>query len=167
MSSRIDKTISLIVNRKALQGIFIGIALAAFTQCTACFTITTYAVMTFAKVGTSIDPYMSSIMLGVANILGSLATTYLADRLGRKTLNTISLGGSAFGLLATALYYYSNSTGYDLSAYAWIPVVCLSFVIFISSAGIVPLALICSVEYLPAKVSTTSYIVFVRIFIKR
>lgn len=108
--------------------------------------------MTFAKVGTHLDPYMSSIMLAVAQILGSIATTYLADKLGRKMLILVSLMGSACGLLVTALYYYLTLNGYDLSAFAWIPVASLSFVIFISAAGITPLMDVCAVEYLPKKV---------------
>lgn len=139
-------------NRSAMKGLGIGIALTMFTALTANFPLMNYAVLMFAKVGTTIDPYNASIMLAVALILGSLTTTYLADILGRKMLNFISLLGSAVGLFSTALFYYLHSIGFDLSAYAWVPIFCLSLVIFISSAGIVQLSLICSVEYLPAKV---------------
>lgn len=118
-----------------MEGLSIGILLVSFTQLTGCFTITSYAVMTFAKVGTRMDPYTSSIMLAVALILGALTTTYLADKLGRRMLNLISMLGSAFGLLATALYYYLNLIGYDLSAFAWVPVVCLSTVVYLSSGN--------------------------------
>lgn len=118
-----------------MEGLSIGILLVSSTQLTGCFTITSYAVMTFAKVGTRMDPYTSSIMLAVALILGALTTTYLADKLGRRMLNLISMLGSAFGLLATALYYYLNLIGYDLSAFAWVPVVCLSTVVYLSSGN--------------------------------
>lgn len=118
-----------------MEGLSIGILLVSFTQLTGCFTITSYAVMTFAKVGTHMDPYVSSIMLAVALILGALTTTYLADKLGRRMLNLISMLGSAFGLLATALYYYLNLIGYDLSSFAWVPVVCLSIVVYLSSGN--------------------------------
>lgn len=140
-------------NRSALKGIGIGIALTTFGQCTAIFAITSYAVTTFAKVPTTIDPYISSIILAVALIIGSLTTTY-CDKFGRKMLNLISLMGSACGLLATALYYYLNLRGFgsELSTHAWIPIVSLSSVIFFSSAGIATLASVCSVEYLPSKV---------------
>lgn len=110
--------------------------------------------MIFEKAGTSLDPYISTIMLAVALILGSIFTTTLADKLGRKFLNIISLLGSAIGLFAVSLYHYLNINGFDLTAFDWVPVVSLSFVIFISSTGIIPLSLICSVEYLPPKVLT-------------
>lgn len=116
------------------------------------FRIIVYAVTTFAKVGTSIDPYLSSIMLGFAQIAGSLSTTYFADKLGRRKLNLISLMGSACGLFSTALYHYLNLIDIDLSSFVWVPTVSLSLVIFISAAGITPMSYVCSVENLPSDV---------------
>lgn len=108
--------------------------------------------MIFEKVGKSVDPYISSIILAVALIFGSLSTTYFADIIGRRVLNIGSLFGSACGLLSMSLYHYLYVNDYDLSAFHWVPVISLSFVIFISSAGIVSLAFVCSVENLPTKV---------------
>lgn len=141
-----------LVTRSALKGIAIGIALTTFSQLSANFTITSYAVMIFEKAGTSLDPYVCSILLAVALLLGGLFTTYLADIVGRKSLNVISLIGSAAGLFAVSLYHYLNLSGYDLSAFTWVPVTSLSLVIFISAVGIVPLSMVCSVENLPPKV---------------
>ncbi|XP_055304280.1 facilitated trehalose transporter Tret1-like, partial [Sitodiplosis mosellana] len=141
-------------NRSALKGLGIGIILTTLSQLTGTPIITNYAVMIFEKAGTSMDPYVSSIMLGIALLLGSICTTYLADKLGRKFLNIMSLVGSALGLFAVSLYHYLNINGYDLSSYQWVPVLSLSFVIFISAAGIIALSLVCSIEYLPSKIRT-------------
>lgn len=143
------------MNRTALKGIGIGFALSIINQFSANFTIISYAVLIFDKAGASIDSHISSVILAVALILGSLLSTYMADSLGRKIMNLISLLGSAIGLFAMGFYYHLYLSGYDLSDFFWVPVVSLSFVIFISSAGIVPLSIICSVEYLPTKVTTT------------
>lgn len=134
----------------------IGFALLICIICTATFEIMSYAVIIFEKAGTSINPNMSSIILVLALICGSLMTTFLADRLGRKLMCLISTMGAACGLSATALFQYFSTNGYDLSSFAWVPVVSLSFVIFIASAGIVPISLICCVENLPPKVSKQS-----------
>lgn len=108
--------------------------------------------MVFERTGADMSPYISSIMVALSLIFGALLTTYLADKLGRKILNFGSLFGSAIGLFSVAIYYYCNINGYDLSNFHWVPVLALSFVIFISSAGINALAYVCSVEYLPLKV---------------
>lgn len=99
--------------------------------------------MIFEKVVVSkIDPYIASITIAVVQIFGSLMTTQLSDTLGRKFLVMASLLGSAFGLFSLALYSYLNSIGHDVAAYDWMPVVCVSFIIFVASAGVVPLAVI-------------------------
>lgn len=127
-------------------------ALVTFGSLTATFAITNYAVTTFEKVGTKIDPYTSSIFLGVVLTMGSLISAYLADKLGRKQLNLISTMGSALGLLTTALFYYLNLAGYNLSAYTLVPVVSICFSVFMASSGIMPIVFTCSVENLPPKV---------------
>lgn len=144
-------------NRNAMKGLAIGIAFTIFGQFTANFTLLNYAVMTFMKFGSTIDPHISSILLAVALILGSTSTTYLADRIGRKKLNLISLMGSACGLFATALFYYLNLNGFNLTSMAWIPVATLFFVVYISSAGIVSLQFVCSIENLPILVCSTTF----------
>ncbi|XP_055299426.1 uncharacterized protein LOC129567002 [Sitodiplosis mosellana] len=141
-------------NRKALKGIMIGIALSYFSQLTGCFTIITYAVYILERTGMKLDAYFSSIALAVMLIVGNLCTTNLADKFGRKTFSIVSLLGTALGLIALSAFLYLNKNGYDLSDYAWVPVFCLAFVIFIASAGIIPLSHVIRVENLPTKIRT-------------
>jgi hypothetical protein len=47
---------------------------------------------------------------------------------------------------------YLKSIEYDLSAYNWVPVASLSFVIFIASVGLLPLTFVILSEILPQKV---------------
>lgn len=143
-----------VVNGPALKGLAKAVILTALSTFTANYTLINYSVMIFEKADTCLDPYLQSIFLAIALISGSLSTTYFADILGRKTLCIISFLGSAVGLLSLSLYHYLHLKCYDLSAFTWIPVISLSFVIFISAAGIMPMSMICGVEYLPSKVCT-------------
>lgn len=138
--------------RKALVGIGTGILLAFFTQLTGSLTLLSYAVLIFQKSGSTIDPYLSSIIMAILQIVGSLCTAQLVDSLGRKALIITSLVGSAIGLAVLSLYSYLNLNGYDLENYSWLPVTSLSFVVFISSVGICSLVNVCTVENLPIKV---------------
>lgn len=141
------------VNHCAMKGLLIGMALVAISHATGHYMLTTYAVMIFKIADSSLlTPYMSSILLALALIFGSLTTTTLADILGRKVLILISLIGSAIGLFAMAVYDYLKLNGYNLSSFTWIPVLSLSLVVFISSAGIIPLSVLVSIENLPPKV---------------
>lgn len=143
-----------------MKGLGIGIALVVFAQFTANAAITSYSVTIFEKTNTSFDPYLCAIVLAVILILGSFFGTYFADILGRRILNFISLAGSAVGLFAISLYQYLKLNGYELKAFEWVPLLSLSFVIFISSAGIMKLCIISSIENLPPKVF------FCRFFLK-
>lgn len=143
-----------------MKGLGIGIALVVFSQFTANLAITSYSVLIFEKAGTSFDPYLSAVVLAVMLILGSFLGSAFADILGRRILNFISLAGSAVGLFAIALYQYLKLNGYELSAFEWVPIGSLSFVIFISSAGIMKLSLLCAVENLPTKVRCCIFIFF-------
>lgn len=126
--------------------------LIGFEKMTCNFVIVCYSVMIYQKTGTTIDPYTSSIITAVCLLLGSLASSYLADKLGRKLLNLLSLLGSAAGLFGVSIYQYLQLNDYDLSAYQYVPMLCLSFVIFISSAGITTLCTLCCLEYTPPNV---------------
>ena len=130
----------------------ISTVLTSLSQVTAITAIIVYAVTTFQKFETFQNPYTPSIILATTLIFGSLTSSYLADKLGRKLLNCLSLLLTAVGLLVTALFYYLNLHGHNFSSYSWVPVASLSFAIFTSSAGITAMGLICSVENLPPKV---------------
>lgn len=130
----------------------IGISLGYMAIFTGAYVITSYAVIIFEETGTSIDPFTASIVLSIIQILGCLCSTQFSDKLGRKVSLLLSLVGSAIGSLSLAFYLQSVDYGFDLTAYAWLPVLSLSFIIFIVCSGIFPLLSVCTVENLPTKV---------------
>lgn len=118
-----------------------------------CFTLLTYAATIFSKTESHLDPFTSAIALAIAQILGNLLTTLLADKYGRKILIAVSLAGCSLSLFSLSIYLYLIDAGFDMHAFDWMPVCLLSFSIFIGSAGIIPLTSVCTVEVLPPKVS--------------
>lgn len=118
----------------------IGTALAYFSQLSGCATIILYAVYILKRTGATLDPYKASIALAVVLIVGNLCTTQMADMFGRKNFLITSLMGCAVGHIGLASFLYFNQIGYDLSHLAFIPLLSLGFVVFIASAGIIPLS---------------------------
>lgn len=80
-------------------------------------------------------------------------STQAGDYFGRKTSLYISLFGSAVGMFAFSVYLYLQEHAYDVSNYLWVPELTLSLTMFISSAGVVALSQIVSIENFPPKVS--------------
>lgn len=140
--------------RKAMRGIVIAIVLSLLNQLSGCFTFVTYTGSILETTGTSVNPYTSTIIFGVVQIVGCLFTTHLVDKWGRKVLLIISLSGIVMGQTALSVFMYLREFDCDLSMFGWLPVTSLSFVIFMGFVGIVPLSTICTVEALPAKVIT-------------
>lgn len=137
-------------NRSAIKAFATSIAMSWFMQMTGNWLITNYASLIFKTSGSILDVNTSAICLAVVQILGGLVSTQL--EFSRKTTLIISLSGSAFGLFSFAVYAYLRQNGYDVSCYLWLPVVCLSLVMFISSVGIVALANTCTIENFSPKV---------------
>lgn len=141
------------VNRPAARGMIVATAMAWFLQMTGCFTFMSYASLIFQESGTELDNHLSAIILAVVQIFGGLLSTSFSDKFGRKVILAISLFGSALGLFSTSIYLYLRQSGLNLSDLSILPVICLSFVIFISNAGISPLSNVCAVENMPPKVT--------------
>lgn len=142
-------------NRMALKGFVTSIAMAWLMQTTGIVIITNFASLILEQSGTSLGVNASSIILALMQIVGGLMSTQLGD-ISRKTTLYISLSCSAFGLFTFSLYSYLRHCGYDMSQYLWVPLVSMSFIILVSSAGIVALCNTLALENFSPKVSFAS-----------
>lgn len=133
------------------KGILTCIAMSWFTQESV---FISYASMMFEISRSALSTNISSIILAAVQIVGGLTSTQISDAFKRKTILFVSLFGSALGLFIFTTYLYLLHLDFDLANYTWLPVFCLSFTIFSSSAGITAIANTCVVENFPTKVST-------------
>lgn len=111
-----------------------------------------YAVTIFQQSGSTIDPNLSSIIMGCMQVLGLACATCLVDLIGRRTLLLISTICSAICLLVTSFYTYFLTLGMDVTAYNTVPVIFLSLFKFVTNIGIGPLPNILIPELLPRNV---------------
>lgn len=130
----------------------IGIMLAFLDNTCGNFVMFTYASKIFEESGSHLSPNVSSIILAVVQLAGTLVATKCVETQGRKILLITSMLGSVIGLIAMATYSYCESLGFDVKMFTWVPVTSMAFVVFISSVGIIPLGSVCTVEVLPTNV---------------
>lgn len=116
-----------------------------------CYALLCYAASIFYDAGSSISPYYASIILSLMQLLGAYISTILVDRIGRKILLAVSAGGVTIGLFITGVFTYLNQNVYNLSQFAIIPVISLSFVIFMACIGIFTVPFIVIAEILPLR----------------
>lgn len=104
------------------------------------------------ETGSSIDPNVSSIVMGILQVCGNYTASQLIDRTGRKTLLLVSTSGAAISQAITGTYIYLGKSGYDVSAFNLLPVICISFFIFINAIGILSVPYVILAEVMPQKV---------------
>ncbi|KAG4073998.1 hypothetical protein HA402_014203 [Bradysia odoriphaga] len=137
------------VPRKAFV---IGFALILLHEFCGCFTMINYTATIFAESGSDISPNLSAIICGAIQLLGTLVSTKLVDRAGRKFLLIISSIGAGLSLVALGTYTYMNSLGYYVQPFSWVAVASFSSMLFLASCGIIPLPYVILSEIMPDRI---------------
>lgn len=132
--------------RKALV---IGVILAVLGHISGSFAIINYTASIFDQSGSILTANESALVIGIVQLVGVMIMLSQVERIGRKILYIISTIGSIAGYIVFGLYMLFKSWDYDVEAFTWVPLISLSFVIFIQSFAISTLALSCIAELLP------------------
>lgn len=141
------------VTPKVLRALMIAPVLTAVSAFSGSFAMTNYAVLVFKQTGSTIDPNLSAIVMGVLQVLGTYTASQLMDRLGRKTLLLISMFGGLVALLVTGTFSYLDKQVFHLSDFSILPVISISLYVFICAIGILPVPFVMVSEVLPQRVS--------------
>lgn len=115
------------------------------------YVILSYAVNIINESHTKLDKSWAVIGFAVVQIIGTYLSSELVDRKGRKFLLVVSLAGCAIGHGTFYAYLQIVAAGHDVSSLNWIPIFCMSFIVFTAGIGIIPLTLICTLEYFDSK----------------
>lgn len=110
-----------------------------------------YTADTFTEAGSSLDPNSSAIAAGALMLLGSLLSTAILDKLPRKLLYIWTTVGFIVGLAGLASHSYLKAMSHD-SSFKLLPVLSLSWLIFVACAGRLPLTFIIMVEVMPQSI---------------
>lgn len=78
------KVIIILAARVPRTAFIIGFALILLHELCGCFTMINYTASIFAESGSDISPNASAIICGAIQLLGTLVSTKLVDRAGRK-----------------------------------------------------------------------------------
>lgn len=137
-SGSIKEILVIPSNRNA---ILILIGLKAAQQFSGITAFLFYVQIIFEKSGGLLSSAMSSILFGLVQLISSVSSSLVIDRLGRKPLLIMSCIFTAIPLVVQGSYFYiQDKTSYDLEPYNWIPMATmLTFVITYSfGLGVIP-----------------------------
>lgn len=97
----------------------------------------------------NISPIDASIGITTMSIGANLISVNLIDRVGRRTIYMFSSMAATLGLFTFAAYLHCLI---DNHAFDWVPIVCISFVLFVACLGMNSVPFIFTYEILPEKV---------------
>lgn len=105
----------MLLDKKAIPILIIGIVLAAFQQWCGINIIFNYAQEIFVSAGYSInDLFMNIVITGSINLVFTLVAMGTVDKLGRKKLMLFGSGALAVIYALLGYFYYTNVTGFPL-----------------------------------------------------
>ncbi|KAL3266534.1 hypothetical protein HHI36_010702 [Cryptolaemus montrouzieri] len=127
-------------DKSARKSLAIGFGLITFLMLTGNAPVVAYCQSLFDTSKDSIvSPEMSSILVGVAQLLTTVVVSPIADNFPRKLLLSISYFGVGTVLVPFGLYFVLDAKDVDLSGFSWMPLVCFVLYVSVYNIGIGPL----------------------------
>ena len=94
------------------------------------------------------------MIVGTCQLLGTLLSSIIVDRAGRRML----LLGSTFGIFVAlstlGLYFWLKNNQFQLDGFSWLPILCLSVFIVSFGLGLGPVAWVVMAEVFPPNVKS-------------
>lgn len=122
----------------------------AFQEGSGIYIILYYAVNLFQEVGTGLNEYVASIVVGGVRLLMSVVGAILMNSFGRKTLAVVSGIGMAISMVVGGgyEYFYSHLQPTDRPL-AWVPLICVLGHVCVSMMGFLQLPWMMNGELFP------------------
>jgi SP family galactose:H+ symporter-like MFS transporter len=136
-----------LLSRRLRQPLVIGIGLAMFQQITGINTVIYFAPTIFESAGlpSAAISILATAGVGAVNVIMTIVSIRLIDRLGRRQLLFWSLGGMAATLLVLAGVFYVGASG----GLAWIAVASVAAFVGFFAIGLGPIFWLLIAEIFP------------------
>lgn len=129
-----------------------GLALMFFQQFSGIQAIIFYSTNIFESTGSTIDSSLSTIIIGVAQVLGTICGCLLIDRLGRKVLLNFSGCGHFISLTAMGYFFYKKASNDSFATTTgWLPIASLIVFNLTYMVGYGPIPWLMVPEMLPVQ----------------
>ncbi|XP_069690031.1 facilitated trehalose transporter Tret1-like isoform X2 [Periplaneta americana] len=119
----------------ARRALVVGLGLMVFQQLSGINAVIFYSVDIFEAAGSTLDPKVAAIIVGVVQVVMSYAASAAVDRAGRRILLLVSASVMALCLALLGFYFCLE----DAAGLGWLPLVCVTLFIIVFSLGFGPL----------------------------
>ncbi|XP_055903799.1 facilitated trehalose transporter Tret1-like [Eupeodes corollae] len=149
--SRKGKLTDIFLIKGYRKALIICCGLLALQQLTGTSVITFNSQSIFSSAKSTLDPAVSTIILGVVQMLSNLLTPFVVERTGRKIVLLISACGMCVTLVALGAFFYIQAYG-NATSIKWLPVPALVLFNVLYSFGFGPLPWALLGEILPVNI---------------
>jgi len=128
----------LITSRGTRRALIIALGLMIFQQLSGINAVIFYSGDIFNAAGSTLDPKVATIIVGVVQVVVTYISSTAVDRVGRKLLLLLSASIMGLCLAVLGLYFYLKKVD-DVSGIGWLPLFCVTVYIVMFSLGFGPL----------------------------
>ncbi|KAJ2941557.1 hypothetical protein O0L34_g14609 [Tuta absoluta] len=139
------------------KAFYISCALVFFQQFSGINAVLFYMGTIFKAAGSSLDPSIATIIIGAVQVVASLITPLVVDRLGRKILLLISTCGTTIGLGLLGMYFILDANDSPVAeTLSFLPILSLVLFILTYCWGLGPLPWAVMGELFPMEVKAVA-----------
>lgn len=131
-----ESFLAAITSRPAIRGLFIGYGMMLFQQFSGVNAIIFYTTTIFKAAGSTLDPNVSTIIVGAMQVVAVFFSALIVDRLGRRLLLLASTVFMSLTTLVLGFYFYFEYNGSDVSSWGWLPLLSICGFIVLLEVGL-------------------------------
>ncbi|XP_076247884.1 facilitated trehalose transporter Tret1-like [Calliopsis andreniformis] len=121
------------------------------------FTILIYGQLIFKSIRNVMSDYTINIVIGVTQVISSLITSFLVDRIGRKPLILASGVAAAICNLVIGLFFYAQKyLDVDVQMFTWAPFISSIVLVFTFNCGLVCLQIVLMSEIFATEIKAVA-----------
>lgn len=149
-------------SRGNLRSLIVILIVGSSNHFSGALPIVSYASQIFQQIGGGMTPSETAILLGALQLIGSLCSYFIVDRLGRRPLLFISSIGVTVCNFTVATYLYFQ-TWTDVSEISWLAITAIMIHLIVFAMGLSPVTYTLLGELFPTNIKAIA-IAFYSIF---
>lgn len=127
-------------SKAAVKGLIIAYGLMFFQQLSGVNAVIFYSGQIFKDAGSSLEPAIATIIVGVMQVVAVFISTLIVDRFGRRLLLLSSIVAMFVTTLILAIYFYlMEKNAESVTQIGWLPLVSVCIFVILFSLGFGPI----------------------------
>ena len=132
--------VELFENPTIRKAFFIIMAQFFFFQMSGINAVLYYMTTIFIDADIRLEPALATIIVGCVQVIGSLLSTFLVDKIGRKILLVFSTALMTFSLIGIGVFFTLKEADVNVDSIRWLSVASLSVFVISFSSGMGPIS---------------------------